>query len=58
MNAATLGPIFGSALDYDSYLATDAERGPKWRAIGEQTGLTEDQLRLVEGFHALFACSS
>lgn len=50
LNAAVLREKHGAGLDFESYLATDPEKGEKWRPIYDQVQLTADQRRLVEGF--------
>ena len=50
MNAAYLKSKHDAGLDYQAYLATDAEKGDKWKAIGEQIALTDPQRQLIAGF--------
>lgn len=50
MNAAYLKSKHDAGLSYDDYLATDPEKGAKWREIGGQSGLNDDQAALVRGF--------
>jgi hypothetical protein len=50
MNAAYLKSKFEAALDWESYLATDAARAVHWRNVYNQLALTTPQRRLIESF--------
>ena len=50
MNAQYLQSKFDAALSWDDYLATDAEKGARWREIYDQIELTGAQHALVGGF--------
>ncbi|MCZ6837607.1 MAG: thioredoxin family protein [Planctomycetota bacterium] len=50
MNAAYLKTKHDAGLEYQAYLATDPEKGEKWKAIGQQIRLSSDQKTLIEGF--------
>ena len=50
INATYLKTKFDAALDWEGYLATDAEKAANWRTIYDQVSLTDEQRRLVGGF--------
>ena len=50
MNATFLKAKFDAGLEYDAYLATDAEKGARWRELGTKLSLHDDQARLISGF--------
>ena len=50
MNATYLKSKHDAGLDYESYLATDSDKGDNWRTIGSQVTLSETQRALITGF--------
>ncbi len=50
MNATYLKSKHDAGLDYESYLATDSEKGDNWRTIDAQVALSDTQRALIEGF--------
>jgi len=40
----------GAGLDYAGYLATDEAKAAKWRTVGAQVAITEDQRRMIQSF--------
>ena len=50
MNATYLKSKHDAGLDYESYLATDPDKGDNWRTIGAQVTLSDSQRALIEGF--------
>ncbi len=50
LKATFLKSKFDAALDWDAYLATDADKAADWRTIYDQVALTDEQRRLVSGF--------
>ena len=50
MNATYLKSKHDAGLDFESYLATDPDKGDKWRTIGAQITLSDTQRALIEGF--------
>ncbi|MHC4911098.1 MAG: thioredoxin family protein [Planctomycetota bacterium] len=47
MNAAFLAQKHAAGLSYADYLATDAEKGERWREFHDRTGLTDEQRSLI-----------
>jgi hypothetical protein len=50
MNAEQLKSKHDAGLDYQAYLATNAEKATAWRSVYDQIDLDEAQRRLVVGF--------
>ncbi len=50
LNASYLKSKFEQGLDYEAYLATDPEKGERWREFEAQVSLTDAQRELIAGF--------
>ena len=50
MNATYLKSKHEAGLDYEAYLATDADKADNWRTIDSQITLSDSQRTLIEGF--------
>ena len=50
MNAAIAQSVFEQGLDWDAYLATDADKAEPWRAFYDEVDLTDDQRTLLSHF--------
>ena len=50
MDIGFLKDEFESGMDYETYLATDKEKGDKWLEFGKNVMLTAEQKQLLAGF--------
>ncbi len=50
MNATYLKSKHDAGLDYETYLASDPDKGDNGRTIGAQVTLSDPQRALIEGF--------